>query len=320
MKIAIVSKKSLIPARAYGGTQRDIWAEAKELSALGHSVVFIVRAGSSCPFADVLPYEPGRPLNEQVPGDVDIVHYHGNLREPLDTPNMTTVHGNGQPGEVFDINSVFVSSDHARRHGSSRYVYNGLDFDALGRPELDSPREGLLFLAKASWSVKNLKGTRAIAAMARRRLHVVGGRGLSLTGRVKYYGMVGGELKNQVINGREALLFPVLWNEPLGLAILESLYFGLPVFATPYGSLPELIDGDRGRLSTSVSELAEAVRDAGSYDRRKCHEFVADNFSARKMTVEYLKLFEEVLAGTPLNPEPPRTLPLEPSETFRMQP
>lgn len=320
MKIAIVSRNSLIPARTYGGTQRDIWAEAKELSSLGHSVVFLVRAGSSCPFAEVLYHERGRPLNDQIPDDVDIVHYHGNLREPLDKPNMTTVHGNGQPGEVFDINSVFVSRAHARRHGSSRYVYNGLDLDALGSPKLDRPREGVLFLAKASWSVKNLKGSRAIAAKSGKRLHVVGGRGLSITRRVKYHGMLGGERKNEAISGRESLLFPVLWDEPLGLAILESLYFGLPVFGTPYGSLPELIDEERGHLSDSMSELAEALGDAGTYDRRKCHEFIADNFSARKMTEEYMKLFERVLDGEKLNPEPPRTLPSEAGKTFSMRP
>lgn len=320
MKVAIVSRKSLIPPRTYGGTQRDIWAEAKELDALGHDVVFLVRAGSTCPFAEILDHDPTKTLDEQLPGDVDVVHYHGNLREPIGKPNLTTVHGNGQPGEVFGMNSVFVSRDHARRHGSTRFVYNGLDFDALGSPELGKAREGLLFLAKASRSVKNLKGSKTVAALADKRLHVVGGRGLSVTGRVAYYGMIGGERKNRIINEREALLFPVLWDEPLGLAVLESLYFGLPVFGTPYGSLPELISSERGYLSVSVSELGRAARDAGGYDRRRCHEFVCDNFSARAMTMEYLRLFEEVMAGRSLNPEPPTTRPGEFTKTFRMRP
>jgi len=320
MKVAIVSRNSLIPVRAYGGTQRDIWAEGKELNALGHRVVFVVRAGSECPFADVLPYDARRPLDDQIPKDVDVVHYHGNLREPLSKPNLTTVHGNGQPGETFDINSVFVSGDHARRHGSERFVYNGLDFDELGDASLRARRDGLLFLAKASWRLKNLKGSRTIAAMAGKRLHVAGGRGVSLSGKVRYHGMVGGDRKAAIIRGREALLFPVLWDEPLGLAVLESLYFGLPVLGTPFGSLPELVGPERGVLSTSVSELAAAARRTGDFDRVRCHEFVVDTFGARTMTLNYIELFEKVMSGQTLNPERPRTLPESTGKTFAMTP
>ncbi len=78
--------------------------------------------------------------------------------------------------------------------------------------------------------------------------------------------MLGGEKKNQAIQNSQAILFPGLWHEPLGLAILESLYFGCPVFGTTYGSLPELISAERGFLSNSKSELVNAIRNAGNYD------------------------------------------------------
>lgn len=41
-------------------------------------------------------------------------------------PALVTVHGNGKPGEVFNRNTVFLSQDHARRHHSTCFVYNGL--------------------------------------------------------------------------------------------------------------------------------------------------------------------------------------------------
>ena len=59
------------------------------------------------------------------------------------------------------------------------------------------------------------------------------------------------------------MIFPVRWHEPFGLAIVESLYFGCPVFGTPYGSLPEIVAPDVGVLSARASDLAEAVRGAG---------------------------------------------------------
>ncbi|MEF9931013.1 MAG: glycosyltransferase, partial [Bacteroidales bacterium] len=53
--------------------------------------------------------------------------------------------------------------------------------------------------------------------------------------------MIGGEQKLNILKESKGLIFPVIWNEPFGLAITESLYCGAPVFGTPYGSLPELI-------------------------------------------------------------------------------
>lgn len=284
-----------------------VWAEGKVLSDMGHQVVFLVKKGSSCPFAEVRAYDPDSPFSAQIPEDADVVHFHDQPREPVEKPYIVTVHGNGKTGEVFDRNAVFVSSNHAKRHGSSRYVYNGLDLEQMGVPDLEAPRDGLLFLGKARWKVKNLKGSIDIARMAHKTLHVAGGRKLTFQSGVKYYGMVGGEKKNRLLQQSEALLFPVLWHEPFGLAIVESMYYGMPVFGTPYGSLPELVSRERGYLSRSKSQLAHAIREYRGFDRKKCHEFVADNFSDRQMTAHYLKLFEEVLSGKTLNDSRPRT-------------
>ncbi|MFO8087914.1 MAG: glycosyltransferase [Bacteroidales bacterium] len=319
MKILIVKRNSTIPVFKYGGTQRDIYAQGKELVALGHKVAFLVRKGSSCPFGEIIAHEPGKSLNEQIPADVDFVHFHDRPDEKIDKPYMVTVHGNGKPGESFDLNTVFVSKNHAERHNSKRYVYNGLDFDLLGKPDLQRRREHLLFLAKASRRIKNLKGSKEIAAMAGKKLAVVGGKKISFNPKVIYHGMLGGEQKNAVIQNSEALLFPVLWHEPLGLAILESLYFGCPVFGTPYGSLPELITNEIGFLSNSKKALAEAVKQTDQYSRNRCHQYVTDNFPARKMTMDYLACFEEVLNGNTLNPEEPHSIITEKAPVFQME-
>ena len=144
------------------------------------------------------------------------------------------------------------------------------------------------------------------------RIQLKMGIRITLDLNVRFEGMVSGTNKNRLINGSRALLFPVLWNEPFGIALTESLYFGCPVFGTPFGSLAELITPEFGFLSHSRSELIQALGEVDSYNRLKCHEYVCDVFSSLKMTQDYLALYEKVLNGENLNPEPPRLIDTEP--------
>lgn len=109
-----------------------------------------------------------------------------------------------------------------------------------------------------------------------------------------------------MINASKVLLFPVLWHEPFGIAITESLYFGCPVFGTPYGSLPELVTPAVGFLSNSYSALSEALKEIDSYDRNVCHEYVCDQHTSKEMTKKYLEYYEKVLNGETINRERPR--------------
>jgi glycosyltransferase involved in cell wall biosynthesis len=311
MHVLIVNN-TRIPALKYGGTERDIWHQGHELVKMGHQVSYLVAAGSSCPFAShLLVHDPKRPLDEQIPDWADVVHVHFPLRNPLKKPYMVTVHGNGQVGEVYDLNTVFVSRDHAARHNSQAYVYNGLGLDEYGPIDLKHPRKHLLFLAKISRREKNLPGALHIAQQLHEPLVVMGGWRLSFNRQIHYAGMVGGPKKSALLQSGKALLFPVRWHEPLGLAILEALLFGMPVYGTPYGSLPELINDERGFLSTDAAEIAAAARHYQEYDASKCHQFIADQFTARHMTESYLRLFEKVMNGEQLNAEAPRTLATE---------
>jgi glycosyltransferase involved in cell wall biosynthesis len=189
--------------------------------------------------------------------------------------------------------------------------------EEYGKPDLDAKRSYVHFLGKAAWRVKNLKGCIRIARDAGLPLRVLGGyrvnlkmgMRITLDPRVRFEGMVGGGTKNRLINGSKALLFPVRWNEPMGLAVVESLYFGCPVFGTPYGALPELVTSEFGKLSNKKSELVEALGHVESYDRKKCHEYVCDNFASIHMARNFLPLYEKVLNGQTLNPRPPRLVP-----------
>jgi len=303
-----------IPTPRYGGTSRVIWYLGKELVKMGHRITLLVGKGSSCDFARVIPFDPGTPLSSQVPEDVDLVHSHIPLRKRLPKPYMITLHGNSTDKSEFDINTTFLSRNHAARFGSQVYVYNGLGLEEYGKPRLENPRSYLHFLGKAAWRVKNFKGCMDIARASGYPLRVLGGYRvnlkmgvrITLDPRIRFEGMVGGEKKNRLINGSKALLFPVRWHEPMGLALVESLYFGCPVFGTPYGSLPEIVTPEFGYLSDSRSELVQALEQVEDYDRKRCHEYVCDTFSSRHMAQNYLSLYDKVLNGESLNPRPPR--------------
>jgi len=313
MHILIVNNTS-IPVQQYGGTERVIWWLGKELVKRGHQVSYLVGPGSYCDFATgVYELNHGIPFNQQIPSGVDVVHLNCKVNETPHLPYIFTLHGNTNDQNPLDINTVFVSKNHASRYGSVSYVHNGIDPDDYGDPGLDQKRNYFHFLGDAAWRVKNVRGAIKIAQQAKIKFRVIGGKrfnfnqGIRLTfdPRIQFEGLIGGVAKNNLLKGSKGLIFPVLWNEPFGLSIVESLYFGCPVFGTPYGSLKEIIQPNVGVTSNSLSKLVDAVQKAEDFDPKFCHDYVMENFTSTQMTANYLKKYETVLSGQHLNDTAP---------------
>ena len=140
------------------------------------------------------------------------------------------------------------------------------------------------------------------------RLNFKRGFRLTLSPKISFYGMVGGDTKFDLLNGSAGLIFPVRWHEPFGLAVIESMYFGCAVFATPYGALPEIVTPECGTLSTSASTLAEAVKKQTA-NPFACHQRAIQCFSAQIMCKNYLLKYEQALSRDQLNPIPPELQP-----------
>ena len=308
-----------LPVFAYGGTERVVWDLGSALAEMGHKVYLMAAAGSHCPFAEVITINPHRDLRQQIPDDVDIVHFHNRPGFDPDQsflPYLYTQHGNETSASDMPRNTVFVSANHAKRFGSEQFVHNGLDWAAYGQVDFKKPRRWLHFLGNAAWKVKNLKGAISVAQQAGEVLAVLGGyrlnfkRGfrLTLSPRVKFFGMVGGQQKLDLLNASKGLIFPVIWDEPFGLAITESLYFGCPVFGSLRGSLPEIVTSETGCLSNELSRLAEAVR-SQVFDPLACHTLARDSFNASRMAHAYVEKYDKVLASGPLVSERPSKSP-----------
>ena len=311
----LIASNATIPVYAYGGTERVLWDLACALIKLGHRVTLMAKRGSSCPFAPVIEIDPDQDLRQQIPADVDIVHFH--LRPDFDMedtgrPYVFTQHGNEISTVPMPHNAIFVSRNHAQRFSSDQFVHNGLNWDAYGTVDFERARTHYHFLGNAAWRVKNVRGAIDLALHAGETLAVLGGsrfnfkRGLRFTWsrRIAFHGMVGGAKKLALLNQSRGLIFPVRWPEPFGLAIIESLYFGCPVFATPYGSLPELVGPECGVLSDSLAVLSEAIRHR-QFDRLACHHYAATQFSADLMAHAYLKKYTQVIDGQALAAQRP---------------
>lgn len=312
----LIFSTGVIPALKYGGTERVIWGLGKALKRMGHRVTYLVGTGSRCDFAPVFIYDSSRPLREQIPAGVDLVHLHQNLSEELDDiPYVYTEHTNGAGDALLPLNTIFISRDQVRRYGGDACVYNGMEWDEYGTPDLGTERTHFHFLGNAAWRVKNVRGAiDVVCGLPGERLVVLGGSRLNfkmgfrltLSPKIRFAGMVGGDEKLRLLAKSKGLVFPVRWHEPFGLAIIESLYFGAPVFGTPYGSLPELVVPEVGALSNSCGELRESARNAGAYSGRICHEYARDLFSSDRMAAGYAACYERVLNGETLNPAPPQ--------------
>lgn len=301
---------ALIPPPKYGGTERIIYWLGKALIALGHDVTLIAHRGSHIDGARLieLPARENGRWEERVPPETDLLHLWATPHRPPPRPFLVTIQGNGRPGETFHPNTVFISGRHAANHGASTFVYNGIDPDDYACDE--ERADDLVFLAKASWKVKNLQGAIEIARASGSLLHVLGSRDLPLGLQrslpafrgVRYWGMVGDEEKKSVLRKARALLFPVRWPEPFGIAITEALASGCAVFGTPYGSLPEIVSEPVGLLSADASELIAGLK-TRHFSPQACRaRVVQGGFTHLDMARKYLGLYAKILEAGSLRP------------------
>jgi glycosyltransferase involved in cell wall biosynthesis len=290
----------ILPAPKYGGTQRMVVWLARGLAAAGHRVTLIAGHGSNVPEARLVPVsiEEARradfDIRPLLPSDLDILLTYAPLRIKPEGPWVRCLPGNWKPGTRAAGNIIFLSRDHAERHGSRAFVYNGLD-PAEFRFRRDKDDYDL-FLGRLHptkgyrWAVKGAK-------RLRRRLLLAGGWRPSLSRYVKYVGSVGGTRKADLIAGARALWMPALWDEPFGITLIEAMVSGTPVLGTRRGSLPELVPPEVGALGDTLDELVERRPALDAIEPERCREWVMRHFTHHAMAEGYLRMFRQYLAG-----------------------
>jgi glycosyltransferase involved in cell wall biosynthesis len=301
MHIALYSH-SVLPVRGYGGTQRVVVWLARGLAELGHRVTLLAAAGSRVPEAHLIPLDladirqPEFDLGHHIPESVEILHLHGRVpREPAH-PHVFTLHGN-RADRTAPPNTIFLSADHARRHGGTAFVYNGIDpSDYVFRSE---KADYDLFLGRLH-RVKGYRWAMEGARRSRKRLIVAGGWRPSLRRSLHFVGSVGGTRKADLLAGAECLWMPALWDEPFGLTLIEAMMSGTPVLGTRRGALPEVVSPEVGALGDTLQQLVELRPALSRCDPYACRQRAERWFSYRQMAEEYSRMYRHYLGDQTL--------------------
>jgi glycosyltransferase involved in cell wall biosynthesis len=279
-----------------------VWL-ARGLKQLGHRVTLLAPAGSRVPEAALIALDPagirrpGFDVSGMLPGSVDLLHAHAPLRTPPSIPHVFTLHGNLRPGKTPSLNTIFVSADHARRHGATAFVYNGVDpSEFLFRPVKDGYD---LFLGRLH-SVKGYRWAMEGAKRAGVQLTVAGGWRLSLRRGLRFVGSVDGRRKADLLAGAACLWMPALWDEPFGLTLVEAMVSGTPVLGTRRGALPEVVTDDVGALGDTLEQLIELRGSIETRDPAACRARAEQWFSHTRMAQEYLRMYQRYLATNTL--------------------
>jgi glycosyltransferase involved in cell wall biosynthesis len=114
---------------------------------------------------------------------------------------------------------------------------------------------------------------------------------------VEFIGEIGDADKAEFLGNAAALIFPIAWREPFGLAMIEAMACGTPVIAMRQGSVPEVVDeGVTGFIVDDEDQAAAAARRLHQLDRSRIRHVFESRFTARRMADDYLALYRELIA------------------------
>ena len=250
--------------------------------------------------------------------EFDVLHFHVEhlhlpLFRPLARRTVTTLHGRlDLPDlpplyrEFSDMPLVSISNSQRRPLPGANWaatVYHGLGADVC--PYNPAPRgDYLAFIGRIS-PEKGLDRGIEIARKAGVRLRIAAKVDAAdqhyfrtrIAPRiepphVEFIGEVDEQQKPGFLGNARALLFPIDWPEPFGLAMVEAMSCGTPVIAWANGSVPEIVEpGVTGIIVDSIDAAVAAVREVGRLDRAKVRARFEARFSAARMARDYLSVY-----------------------------
>lgn len=337
MRIGLVAPPWVaVPPPAYGGTEMVVDLLARGLADAGHEVLLAAAADSTCPVplvpgtgaADPDATNDATALMAHIVtayaamDGMDVIHDHtpaGPLYSgrPRGVPVAVTNHNAfseeaitvfGAAAETSAV--VAISHDHASRATGvpiARVIHHGID---TSRVPVGTGKGGFaVFLGRidpAKGVVEALRIARAAGVPLRIAAKMRDASELAyfdeqvrplLTAEQEYIGEVSEAEKQQLLGDAFALLNPIQWAEPFGLAMTEALATGTPVVGTPYGSAPEIVESGVTGYLAEVDDLVELLPRAAELDRAACRADVERRFSAERMVRAHVALYEELVAG-----------------------
>jgi len=257
-------------------------------------------------------------------GDFDVVNDHTGmlgavLGGAVDTPVVHTVHGplDGEPGQLYEsiarvaprVGLISISMNQRKPKPDLPWIANcpnALDFSVY--PCKPHRGDYLLFLGRLSPD-KGAHRAIAVAMEAGLPLKLAGKMqdrkeidyfeelvAPHLVGDIEYLGEVSHGEKVELLQNARATLFPIEWEEPFGLVMVESMACGTPVVATRWGAVPEVIeDGRSGIIVDSYREMPEALERVDELDPLELRRFAEEHFSPERMVSDYVSAYETAI-------------------------
>jgi two-component sensor histidine kinase len=112
---------------------------------------------------------------------------------------------------------------------------------------------------------------------------------------VEFVGEIDESRKSAFLGDARALLFPIDWPEPFGLAMIEAMACGTPVIGWPAGSVPEIVDdGVSGFIVTSLEDAIHAVGRLPLLKRATVRATFNRRFIASRMAQDYVRIYQTV--------------------------
>ncbi|NOQ68415.1 glycosyltransferase [Patescibacteria group bacterium] len=183
-------------------------------------------------------------------------------------------------------------------------VYNGLD---IKRFEFKKKHKNYLaFLGRFSFE-KGVDTAVKVAAKSGEKIKIAGniwGNGFYnekvephlKKGEIENVGLLGKDKLSDFLGGAKALLFPIRWEEPFGLVMIEAMACGVPVIAFNRGSVSEVVKhGKTGFIVENEEEMIEAIKNIDKIDREECRKHVEENFTVEKMVDGYENAYRKIL-------------------------
>jgi glycosyltransferase involved in cell wall biosynthesis len=114
--------------------------------------------------------------------------------------------------------------------------------------------------------------------------------------RVTWHENVMGAAKASLLAKARAMVFPIQWEEPFGLAMVESMVSGTPVLAIARGAAGEVVEpGITGFLAPDLDGLVEAYGGLGDIDLKRCVKRAAERFGPAHMADGYQSVYERAI-------------------------
>jgi glycosyltransferase involved in cell wall biosynthesis len=321
-----------VPPRGYGGIETVLADLAGALVRRGHDVVLIGAGKNGTPARFLTTYSepPTARLGGSMPEvvhaaraaryldqlEVDVVHDHS-LAGPLSargrrTPTVITAHGpvGGEVGLYYrnlgrTVSLVAISNAQQRLAPDlnwSATVHNAVDVAAF--PFREDKDDFVLFLGRCNPD----KGVHLAIDAAR-----AAGRRILLATKinepaerdyfeaeieprlgpgVEHLGEANTTLKRELLAAAYCLAFPIQWEEPFGMVMIEAMACGTPVVAIGKGAVPEVVvDGVTGFIRDKPDELPEAIDAAGRLSPASCREHARQHFDIEVMVSGYERVY-----------------------------